>query len=233
MAKKFYVVWSGRTTGIFTDWATTLKSVDKYPNAKFKSFPTRELAEQAFGEHKPDIQSKPTAQCDVQIYCDGACEPNPGKAASGIAVYRDGNLAQLWYGIYHPNGTNNTAELNALHQSLLIAEKDIQLGKSVEVLSDSAYSIDCISKWAAGWEKKGWKKSSGEIMNLELIKIMYSLYNTIKSKMKLSHVRGHAGVEGNELADRMSILGIENQQEDLCLYDDKINIETLLSMRRG
>jgi len=49
MAQKFYVVWSGRQTGVFTDWATTQRAVDKYAGARFKSFPTRVEAEQAFG----------------------------------------------------------------------------------------------------------------------------------------------------------------------------------------
>src|SRR2546427_13079770 len=49
MAQKFYVVWSGRQTGVFTDWAATQRAVDKYAGARFKSFPTHAEAEQAFG----------------------------------------------------------------------------------------------------------------------------------------------------------------------------------------
>ena len=50
MARKFYVVWSGRQTGVFTDWATTQRAVDKYAGARLsKSFPTRAEAQQAFG----------------------------------------------------------------------------------------------------------------------------------------------------------------------------------------
>ena len=61
------------------------------------------------------------AASDTVIFCDGACEPNPGKAGSGMAVYRAGELASLWYGAYNPAGTNNTAELNALLQALMLA----------------------------------------------------------------------------------------------------------------
>src|SRR5205823_5164211 len=101
----------------------------------------------------------------LQIYCDGACDPNPGRAGSGIAVYRDGLLAQLWYGLYNPNGTNNIAELNALYQALLIAEAAIVTGETAQILCDSAYSINCVSKWAVGWEQRGWRKAGGEIKN--------------------------------------------------------------------
>ena len=36
----------------------------------------------------------------VTIYCDGGCTPNPGKAGSGVAVYRNDKLSELWYGLY-------------------------------------------------------------------------------------------------------------------------------------
>ncbi len=98
-----------------------------------------------------------------------ACEPNPGNAGSGIVVYRAGKLAQLWFGLYDSMGTNNTAELNALYHALRMAETEIKNGNTVEICSDSAYSINCIRSWAPNWEKKGWKKPGGEIKNLEII----------------------------------------------------------------
>ena len=54
MAKKYYVVWQGRQTGIFTDWDTCRKQVDKFPAAKYKSFPTRAEAEAAFEQARSD-----------------------------------------------------------------------------------------------------------------------------------------------------------------------------------
>ena len=48
MAEKFYVVWAGRQTGIFTDWATAQRAVNGYSGASFKSFSTRAEAEKAF-----------------------------------------------------------------------------------------------------------------------------------------------------------------------------------------
>ena len=56
-------------------------------------------------------------------------------------------------------GTNNTAELNALHQGLLLAGDEIAKGKTAAVFSDSQYSIQCVVQWAIGWEKAGWKKA--------------------------------------------------------------------------
>jgi ribonuclease HI len=243
MAQKFYVVWSGRQTGVFTNWATTQKAVDKYAGARFKSFPTRAEAEQAFARggyaNVPSKtagrqKAKHTAhQFNVSIYCDGACDPNPGNAGSGIVVYRAGKLAELWFGLYNPMGTNNTAELNALYHALRIAEAEIETGNSVEVCSDSAYSINCIRGWAANWEKKGWTKPGGEIKNLEIIQNCYAIYRRIAEKLSLTHVAAHVGTEGNELADRMAMLGAQSKEKELRLYQKTMDIPTLLKMRAG
>jgi ribonuclease HI len=245
MAKKYYVVWAGHKPGIYEDWASCKQQVDRFAGARYKSFPSLAEAEAAFQgavatpkkrqTKKSDeaAVAAPTEGFDVAIYCDGACIPNPGEAGSGAAVYRQGQLAELWYGLYNPQGTNNTAELNALHQSLLMAEKAAQAGESVMVLCDSKYAINCISSWAYGWKDKGWKKKTGEIKNLDIIKPTHILYNRIKDSITLSHVRGHSGIEGNELADRMTMLAVDEKAIAFCPYDGARDVPTLLKMRTG
>jgi ribonuclease HI len=245
MAQKFYVVWSGRQTGVFTDWATTQRAVERFTGARFKSFSTRAEAEQAFargghanatartrGRPKTVTPTHIAHQFDVSIYCDGACEPNPGNAGSGVVVYRAGKLAELWYGLYNPTGTNNTAELNALYHALRIAEAEIASGNTAEVCSDSAYSLNCVGTWAASWERKGWKKTAGDIKNLEIIQDCYAIYRRIDDELNLTHVAGHVGTEGNELADRMALLGAQSKEKELRQYRESMDIPTLLKMRR-
>jgi ribonuclease HI len=249
LAKKYYVVWAGRQTGIFTDWATTQRHVHGFPAARFKSFESRVEAEAAFKSGAPPAAGRrsapgvavkasaaralPVDTQGVQIYCDGACEPNPGHAGSGIVVYRDGQLTELWYGLYNPNGTNNTAELNALHHALLMAESNIATGQSVRILSDSSYAINCISKWAEGWKAKGWRKSGGEIKNLSIIQDAHAVYTRIADEIELTHVSAHVGTEGNELADRMAMYAVTQRVKDLRQYAEVIDVKTILRMRAG
>lgn len=257
MATKYYVVWKGRQTGIFTTWAQCQAQVDKFAGARFKSYPSLAEAEAAFGGKitasssrtnskttfskavkKPKAAALTQAQItampfDIKIFTDGACEPNPGEAGTGIAIYQNNQVSELWYGLYHPMGTNNTAELNGLHQAFLMAQEKLALGHSVAIYCDSMYSIQCITQWAPSWEKKGWVRPGGEIKNLELIQRMYGLYQQIKSKITIYHVNGHVGIEGNELADRMSIIAIESQQQSLNLYRESYDIEEILASRRG
>jgi ribonuclease HI len=248
MAKKYYVVWSGRRTGVFDDWETTRQLVDGHPGARYKSFPTLVEAQSAFragatalprrkaakrvvaGE---DLSVEKDEKTDTVIFCDGACEPNPGNAGSGMAVYRDDKLSELWYGLYTPAGTNNIAELNALHQALLLAEQEIESERTVMIRSDSAYGLNAITKWAAGWEQKGWRRTGGEIMNLELIKKIYADFGRIGSRVKLKHVSAHVGIEGNELADRMAMYAVDQREGEWRRYSEPIDISKILRMRAG
>jgi len=258
MPKKFYVVWVGRVTGVFTSWPYTKKQVDQFPAAKYKSFKTQMEADAAYAAgwktpaksksvatsmqtssnvtvtNQSELDTAPTKNFDVIIYCDGGCDPNPGQAASGVSVYREGKLVELWYGLYNPQGTNNSAELNALYQALHIAKEDIDKGKCVQILCDSQYSINCITVWAFSWKKKGWKrKTAGDIKNLEIIQQAHALYENISSDIDVSHVRAHTGVEGNELADRMSIYGIAQQDPDFCRYSEPLDIQKILDFKAG
>ncbi|MEI6859021.1 MAG: ribonuclease H family protein [Shewanella sp.] len=252
MAKKFYVVWVGRETGIFTTWDKAKRQVDKFPKAKYKSFKTKAEADAAFSTGISSVYSAKSsslsqnhqasttktsnsnADYNVVIYTDGGCEPNPGKAGSGIAVYRDNILSELWYGLYNRNGTNNSAELNALHQALLIAKKSLASGKSVFIRSDSQYSINSITNWAYAWKAKGWKrKAAGDIKNLDIIKASHTLYDELKEKLVISHVAAHIGIEGNELADRMSIYAIDKKDAEFCRYPEPIELAGILSLRAG
>jgi len=167
---------------------------------------------------------------DVTVYCDGGCSPNPGASGSGVAIYRAGQVSELWYGLFESNGTNNTAELNALYHSLLIAKTESEKGNKVEIKCDSMYSINCIKTWAKGWESKGWTKKGGEIKNLEIIQKAYHLYNTISSKISLSHIKAHAGAEGNELADRMTHYTRKTKEPKFVKYDKNLDVNEILKM---
>ena len=192
-----------------------------------------------FKKNKTENESVKTSQTDVQttntnnqqdsnvsIYCDGACSGNPGKAGSGLALYKNGVKPILYYGNYEKNGTNNIAELNALYKALQLAN-EINTNEKVMILSDSKYSIDCIMTWAYGWKRNNWTKKSGEIKNLELIKSAHNLYEQIKDKIVIKHVKGHAGIEGNELADRMALHTIKAQNSEFEEYT-YTNIDSIL-----
>ncbi|MBL4765744.1 MAG: viroplasmin family protein [Colwellia sp.] len=261
MSKKFYVVWKGAKTGIFSTWSEVQNHTQGRADAQFMGFPSKAEAESAFAatytkalmkrslankgstnkstpakKHTSSSNNSPATKvtAEIQIYCDGACSPNPGKSGTGLAVYQQGKISALYYGLYQANGTNNTAELNGLLYSLKLAQKYLDKVEQVQILSDSKYSIDCITKWAKGWQVKGWTRGKGEeIKNVNLIKECFSLYQQIKPKLVISHVKGHANIEGNELSDRMAVLARKQQQESLIKYQGALDIKTILAMDSG
>jgi len=246
-ANKYYVIWVGQKPGIYTTWAEAEKLVKGFPKAKFKSFPSLTLAEAAFAKEsgvsaKPARQQKPKSRAaatdgmlsaNVDIFCDGACDPNPGKAGTGIAIYQNQILRQLWFGLYNPSGTNNTAELLGLQHSIIFAKAAVASGYSATIHCDSKYAIDCVTTWASGWKANNWKKKGGEIKNLDIIKAAHALYLEIADQIQVRHVKGHAGVEGNELADRMSVMAIERREVMLSPYTETLSIPAILAMARG
>ena len=164
----------------------------------------------------------------IRIYCDGACSGNPGNAGSGLAIYSNKRNPVLLYGAYEEEGTNNIAELNALHQALVIA-RQTSSENIISIFSDSKYAIDCITTWAYSWKKNGWSKKGGEIKNLELIIEAHTLYEKLKDKIEINHVKGHAGVEGNELADRMAVYTIKAKNKNFEFYSYN-KVEEVLGM---
>ncbi|MFT4532485.1 MAG: ribonuclease HI [Candidatus Saccharimonadales bacterium] len=123
------------------------------------------------------------------LFTDGSCSPNPGPG--GYAVVKDRKPVAL--------GKENASTNIRMEGEALIAAIKHADGAECEIRTDSQFWISVVTDWAIGWEKKGWKKSKGEIKNLDIVKELYSLFN--ESNAKLVWVKAHVGTEGNELAD--------------------------------
>lgn len=126
----------------------------------------------------------------ITYYTDGSCEPNPGNG--GFAVIKEMKPCKL-------GGDANTTNIRMEGFAIMEALKDAD-GAECEIYTDSEFWINVITKWSIGWEAKGWKKSGGEIKNLDIVKEVCPLFR--KSKATLIWVRGHNNDEGNELADK-------------------------------
>ena len=123
-------------------------------------------------------------------YTDGSASPNPGPG--GFAVIKD--LRPHILGSEDGETTNIRMEGKALIAAIQDAGDD-----SVEIYTDSEFWINVVTKWAPGWQARGWTKKGGEIKNLDIVQELFELYTN--SNVDLKWVRGHEGDEGNELAD--------------------------------
>jgi ribonuclease HI len=100
-----------------------------------------------------------------------------------------------------PRTTNNRMELMALIEGFRFLEP--RYPAPLTVYSDSQYCVRTINEWAAGWERKGWTKKTGEIKNLDLVQELYALAQE-RPGVTLEWIRGHAGWTWNEYADTLA-----------------------------
>ena len=146
---KFYVVWSGRHPGIYTDWDVCKREIMGFKGAKYKGFPDRQSAEDAFRNGAEEYRGKDVAQmCDVSsaaeqpvspaIAVDAACAGNPGKMEyQGVFVdfsTQPPAKSNLFKSPVFPNGTNNIGEFLAIVHAVSLQKKQ---GWHYPVYSDS------------------------------------------------------------------------------------------------
>jgi len=148
------------------------------------------------------------------VYTDGACSGN-GQYGSvaGIGVwwgpYDARNLSERCPG----RQTNNRAELIAIIRALETAPVT---SVPLVIKSDSEYAIKCFTDWLPGWRRRNFTTSKGTpVKNVDLVKYMdalFSLRQRSGQQVRLEHVRGHAGEEGNEGADALAVSGTKLQE---------------------
>lgn len=125
---------------------------------------------------------------------DGSALGNPGPA--GWAWYVD---EEHWACGGWAHGTNNMGELTGV---LDLLQQTAHLDEDLLIYCDSRYAIDSITKWMPGWKRKGWKKADGKpVMNVEIMK---ALDAAMRPNVRFEWVKGHAGHELNEAADKLA-----------------------------
>lgn len=125
------------------------------------------------------------------LWTDGSASPNPGPG--GFAVIDQTTDQPVALG-KEPHTTNIRMEGLAMIAAIKYAGTE-----GCEIHSDSQFWINVLTKWADAWQARGWKKSKGEILNLDIVKELYQLYH--QYPVTLVWVRGHVGTKHNELAD--------------------------------
>ena len=133
----------------------------------------------------------------VEIFTDGACSGNPGPGGWGAILRYRGIEREMNGGETHT--TNNRMELQALIEAFKLLPEDA----ATSVLTDSRLCVNTITKWAPGWERKGWKRKAGPIKNLELVQELLALYRA-RPKCKLVWIAAHSGNRWNEYADSLA-----------------------------
>ena len=154
---KYYVVWVGKNPGIYDTWEKCRKQVEGVEGAKYKGFPTREMAESAYNDDPQKYLSR-ELNAPKKVICtnpligepipdsicvDAACQGNPGileyrgvDTKSGAELFRQGPF---------PHGTVNIGEFLAIVHALAYLQ---QRNSSWPVYTDSRTAISWVKKRA-------------------------------------------------------------------------------------
>lgn len=132
------------------------------------------------------------------IFTDGSCRGNPGPGGWGLVHVEDGVVLAERCGTDAVT-TNNRMELTALIEAYRLAA---DLGP-VRVYTDSELCFNTVTRWAAAWERAGWKRREGPIKNLDLVQRLYALSKE-RPNVTLRWLRGHATSRWNERADGLA-----------------------------
>ncbi len=175
--KKYYVVWKGKETGVFSSWEEVKVLVQGFEGAEYKAFSNKSEANEAFKKTFLDFKGKSTkktilteaekAQYGVPVKnsltVDAACGGNPGKMEYRGVLFD--NKQEVFKNGPFENGTNNIGEFLALvHGIAFLKNKGLD---TMPIYSDS--------KTALSWVKKKVCKTriTFDSSNTELLELIH------------------------------------------------------------
>ncbi|AQS51277.1 ribonuclease HI [Paenalcaligenes hominis] len=139
---------------------------------------------------------------DVSIWTDGACKGNPGVGGWGALLIYGKHRKEIYGG--EPNTTNNRMELMAVIEALALLKQPCV----VHVYTDSVYVQKGMKEWIHGWKQRQWRTASKQpVKNADLWQQLDQLSQ--QHQLQWHWVKGHAGDAGNERADQLANLGVE------------------------
>ena len=132
------------------------------------------------------------------VFTDGSATPNPGPGGWGAVYVLDGEVVAQDHG-HEDDTTNNRMELTAvLHGIDLVPH-----GTEAVIYSDSKLVVNTMNQWAEGWQRRGWKRKTGPVENLDLVRPTFEKLRA-RPELRLEWIKAHAGSRWNEYADSLS-----------------------------
>ncbi|MCM1493446.1 MAG: ribonuclease H family protein [Muribaculaceae bacterium] len=216
MAEKYYAVRKGKTPGVYRTWEECRNQVHGFPGAVYKSFPTQAEAAAFVSPAAledagrdaiaavPDTEAVPAGDAGTDYaFVDGSYNDKSRVYGYGGFLVSDGRRYVL-------QGCGKDPELAGMRNvagevagSMAAMEKALELGMKALTIY---YDYMGIEMWATG----AWKR------NKRGTKEYYDFVQGIRKKLAISFVKvkGHAGIEGNEEADRLAkeAVGIESKR---------------------
>ncbi len=144
---------------------------------------------------------------EALVWTDGACSGNPGPGGWAAIVVPPGGGEPVEPSGGEGHTTNNLMEYTAALEGL----RSLPAGGAVCIVTDSRLMIDSMTKWLAGWKRKGWRTKAGApVKNQDLVQALEAELGR-HAQVRWHWVKGHeTGAEHahkalNDRADRLAV----------------------------
>lgn len=163
---KFYVVWKGRQTGIFSTWESCKEQIDGFPDPQYKSFESREEAEKALEKgYYASIRKTKSPPTDAPYQRHALAVDAAWNTKSGDMEYQGIYLhsgERLFLKGPFPDATNKIGEFLAIVHALALLTKQ---NSALPIYSDSLTAISWVRKKKANTKLERTAKNA-EIFDL-------------------------------------------------------------------
>lgn len=144
----------------------------------------------------------------INVYTDGSSLGNGYHGASaGVGVFfGSGDPRNISERLRGDPQTNQRAELTAILRALEV----VPTRQGIQIITDSKYSIQCVTEWYRNWERNGWKTQQGPVKNRDLVEAVRAKIkerDAKKAQTLFTWVKGHASDPGNVAADHLAVQG--------------------------
>jgi ribonuclease HI len=130
---------------------------------------------------------------NIFMYFDGSYSPKQPHAGTCCFIQNSGIVIT---GTVIKNPTNNRAEISALISGLKYCNVLLSKGETIKTINIFGDSL-----WVMNSVLNIWKGTK----NTDLIKLAKHEISKLQNiKINFYHVRGHTGIEGNEICDKYS-----------------------------
>lgn len=205
MAKKYYAVKVGKSTGIFGTWDECKKQVVGFSGAIYKSFQSLDKAKEYLDDKNIALKSEEfefeiTSDDEIIAYVDGSYKKDTLEYGYGVVLILKDDIVELYGKGQNPEVAKSRNVTGELFGSVRAISETIKLGKKKIIIF---YDYQGISSWANG----EWK------CNLPLTMGYRDKIREFRKEIEILFVKvkAHSNDKYNDLADHLAkkSLGIE------------------------
>jgi ribonuclease HI len=163
----------------------------------------------AYRKRRPRVAETPVQprEGEVLVWTDGACRGNPGPGGWAAIVVPGAGADPIELSGCEAHTTNNRMEYTAALEGL----RSLPGGTRACIVTDSTLMLDSMTKWIAGWKRRGWRTAAGDpVKNQDLVMALeaeIARHTNVRWHWVRGHETGaaHAHKALNDRADQLAV----------------------------